>query len=224
MSNMGEKKFHSTASPKKKKRKYSVDNTAASAESASFMANDSVNRGIGVIDRVLDVSKYGKKSPSLYSLCRDWINASSTLSIASNEHNNQKLAAVNCQDEMKIDEDESSTAEKSSPNASGENTYFIYTLPDPVRTSEQSSAITAENSVQKLNENIKDKIRSQEQNDLELIRSLNLDDEFMKTHALLKLHVNRWKLARKEWNNHYKRTNFEYKNSADILKSIYEEI
>ena len=55
----------SISSPKKKKRKHSGDN----------QQNDGTS--INIVDRVLDFSKY-KSNTVLYTLCRDWINATTT--------------------------------------------------------------------------------------------------------------------------------------------------
>ena len=48
--------------------------------------------------------------------------------------------------------------------------------------------------------------------------------ELMQTHALLKLHVNRWRSCRKEWHKYTQHANARYKNSHDLLKSIFEDM
>ena len=77
--------------------------------------------------------------------------------------------------------------------------------------------------IEQLNENIKVNIRSSEESDIELIKRLNVDDE-LEMHALLKLHVNRWKMAKQEWFNYYSIQSKPYENSYQKLKAIFEDI
>lgn len=191
-------------SPRKKKRKYSIESGNSSSNIVSNSTSKTTqNLSINIIDRVLDLSKY-KKNIGLYELSRNWINA--TTSINNNKNNNNNDNLVN----------------KSSINLMQQDSSYVKSLPDP----DCSIIINNEKAkIQELNENIKLNIRSSEASDIELINSLSIkpDDYLIQTHALLKLHVNRFKAARKEWLNYYKKTNDAYKNSRDILKSIYED-
>lgn len=100
-----------------------------------------------------------------------------------------------------------------------EEAQNVYTLPDPSQNEEIEVNLKA---IEELNSNLAEKVRSSQSDDMEIIKSLNVDDQ-LQAHALLKLHVNRWKVARKEWARFYKDTNSRYKDSEDLLKAIYEE-
>lgn len=185
--------FNHNKSPKKKKRKHSVENFAANANKTDRSAAQAANNTtINIIDRVLDLSKYEKET-SLYALSRDWINATTMVT------------------DFKNSKKESDQEDQDQPN--DEN--FVYKLPSPKQQSHQLD-------IADLNEEIKQSIRLSEKSDLELISSLNVD-EYMQTHALLKLHVNRWKQARNKWINYYRESNKAYKDSYCCLKSIFEE-
>jgi hypothetical protein len=178
-------------SPKKKKRKYSI-----SRHVFSNTAKNSVNFIVNIVDRVLDLNKYDS-STGLYTLCRDWINATSSIENSTN-------VKVQCFTDEKIDETES-------------NEYQIKHLPEPTKIKISSFDF--------LNKNINSNIRETEKNDFEIIKSLNLNEKnvFLETKALLRCHTNRWKLVRKEWKKLYKEENLAYKNSFDILQSIFED-
>jgi hypothetical protein len=64
----------SVSSPKKKKRKYSSD---------TQQQQQTDNTNISIIDRVLDFSKYDKNT-GVYTLCRDWLHATTTPSDPTN--------------------------------------------------------------------------------------------------------------------------------------------
>lgn len=193
-------------SPKKKKRKYSVDGLSAIQNETTN--SQSSNFSISIIDRVLDLNKYDQNS-GLYTLARDWINATTSISDSSKK---TKMSDDTDGDKL-MDVDHDLNGQKNE-----ENSYFINKLPNPL-CDEQKTSITA------LNENIKLSIRSSESTDIDLIKTLNIkEDDSIKTHALLKLHMNRWKSARKEWINFYKETNKPYKNSLAILNSIIEDM
>jgi hypothetical protein len=201
----------SVSSPKKKKRKYNIDSSnLTSTHNHPYVqcaAYSSTNKTISIIDRVLDISKY-KKEDSLYKLCREWMNASTNIndsSVKTKTPSNRNIDEDN-------EEDEAAVTSKSSA------TEFVTKLPDPVKDDESES-----DKIKKLNQYIQEEIRSTQEADMELIKSLNLD-EVIESHALLKLHVNRWKASRKEWINHYKETNKAYKESYDTLKEIFEDI
>lgn len=218
MFNLGNLDRKSVQSPKKKKRKYSVDGNAnsfanpnasgvnqghQSHHNGSFLHGNSAsaNQTINIIDRVIDLGKYDK-NVGLYTLCRDWINATTSINPA------RSRSATNDSKNSPVD-----------ANTEDENSYSITKLPEPV----SSSKTTDLEEITKLNEHIKNNIKCSESNDVELIKSLNVD-EVIQTHALLKLHVNRWKQSRKEWLNYYKKSNEPYKNSYDTLKSIFEDM
>ena len=217
-------------SPKKKKRKYNtisptnpnttykVDSFLSTAQNSSsnkasqgssmFRANSSLGRTVNVVDRVLDVNAYTKDTP-LYTMCRDWIHATDTVSSDPSKQSSP-----------------SSSASKQANAKLVENSTFVTKLPDPVPlNSLQDNTDSDEYNVdiEQLNENIKTHIRSSEHTDLELIEKLNVD-EVIQSHALLKLHVNRWKAARREWFNYYAVQNRPYENSYHALKSIFEDI
>lgn len=134
---------------------------------------------------------------------RSWINAATSIST---DTNIKAIQSANKSNNNDLNSSESS------------NSYYITNLPQPLR---QEIII----SVEDVNEKIKTNIRTSESFDMNIINSLNVSpDDLIQTHALLKLHVNRWKATRKEWIKYYKATNESYKNSYDLLKSIYEEI
>jgi hypothetical protein len=227
----------STASPKKKRRKYSVDNGGGGSDNGHFLSaheqhststylsgggsHSNSLRTFTLIDRIVDIAKY-KNNQSIYTMCRDWMNSSNILS-------KEKMLAAN-KTSPAIDE----TDEEKSAAEGKTDSYFIYSLPDKSTedTDDQSAqgegrggGAGGEDPVVKLNQSIKETIRCTEHDDLELIQSLNLDDDqCVKSHALLKLHVNRWKLARKEWMGFYRTSNRPYKKTTDVLRSIFEEI
>ena len=187
-------------SPKKKKRKYSVE----APVSNQFVVNPppTANLNINIIDRVLDLNKYDKNTP-MYTLCRDWINATTSIS----EQQPNVISTCLGSDEEKLIVDQADGT--------------ITQLPNPI----SSQLIEGADRIHDLNENIKNKIRLSEKNDLELLKSLNVnaDDSVMQTHALLRIHVNRWRMVRREWTNFYKDTNKPYQHSLNILKSIFED-
>jgi hypothetical protein len=94
----------SISSPKKKKRKHSGDN----------QLNDSSS--INIVDRVLEFSKY-KSNTVLYVLCRDWINATTSLN-SSSRYNKQSKNEYN---EENLDQ-----------NINNKSNYFINSLPSPI--------------------------------------------------------------------------------------------
>jgi hypothetical protein len=190
-------------SPRKKKRKYSSDNVASFSSVNYFNSEEAANtpqkscntKTANIIDRVLDLSKYNAET-GMYTLTRDWMNANTIV------NDKSKRTSLNSNEQMNTDDETESNS--------------ITKLPDPDAT---QTCIT----IDQLNEEIGNEIRSGQANDMELIKSLNLD-EFMETHALLKLHVDRWKSCRRKWITYYEQTNKPYKNSNDLLKSIYEEM
>jgi hypothetical protein len=203
-------KNQKTLSPRKKKRKYSSDNAVASFSNVKLTANDngslyiqsnpnsnSSGKETNITDRVLDLSKYTAET-GLYTLTRDWMNANTAMA--------KRASLSSQQNELTNTDDES------------ESSNFITQLPDP-----DPAKVAACITIEQLNQEIGKEIRSTQANDIELIRPLNLD-EFMGAHALLKLHVNRWKSCRRKWVNYYEQTNRAYKNSNDLFKSIYEEM
>lgn len=184
--------FNHNKSPKKKKRKHSVDNCAVNSNRADRSASIAGNNTINIIDRVLDLSKYDKET-GLYTLSRDWINATTMVSETKNANKESIMS----------DTDQHN------------NDYFIYSLPGPISELQTQD-------IRVLNEDIQKSIRTSEKSDLDLISGLNVD-EYIQTHALLKLHVNRWKQARNKWLSFYKDSNRAYKDSYSCLKSILEE-
>ncbi len=136
----------------------------------------------------------------MYKLCRGWMNASTNTIDKKNEKN------VESEDEN-IDDLEVGADELD---------HFITKLPEPIKL---KSNLT----IEQVNANIKNEIRVTTQSDMELIKSLNVND-VIQTHALLKLHVNRWKLSRIEWLKYHNEKNKPFKNSHDVLRSIFEEI
>jgi len=193
-------------SPKKKKRKYSVDGLSATQNGTNN--SQSSNFSISIIDRVLDLNKYDQNT-GLYKLARDWINATTSIS---DSNKKVKMSDDNHGDKL-MDVDIDMNGQKNE-----ESSYFINNLPNPL-VDEKKPSIAV------LNENIKLNIRSSENSDIDLIKTLNInEDDSIQTHALLKLHMNRWKSARKEWINFYNETNRPYKNSLTILNSIIEDM
>lgn len=94
-------------------------------------------------------------------------------------------------------------------------------MPGPVQTSTEPITNTE---IEELNKKLEKTVRQTQMNDLEIVNSLKVDDQMTQTHALLKLHVNRWKTVRQEWNLLYKKSNARYIESENILKSIFEEL
>jgi hypothetical protein len=171
-------------------------------------------RSINIVDRVIDMSKY-TKSTTLYTMCRDWTNASASLTNTSSNLDSPSVA--------------SSPFKSTSPKQGGEkksgsqeatSAKDVIALPDPVLDEDDDEYNI---SIEQLNENIRLNIRSSEESDIELIKRLNVDDD-LETHALLKLHVNRWKMAKREWFNYYSVQSKPYENSYQTLKSIFEDI
>ena len=192
-------------SPKIKKRKYNDGNQSGGnlqvyspTTSSGIIPNRFNNRTINIIDRVIDLNRYNKNT-GVYTLCRDWINATTSLNDAN------KLTPNSLQ-------------KKNEEKLSQENPNFITRLPDPLPNVENQQI-----DVDYLNENIKLNVRASEKSDIDLIKTLNVN-EVIQTHALLKLHVNRWKLSRREWLNYYAIQNKSYQNSYEKLKSIFEDI
>lgn len=198
-------------SPKKKKRKYSVDNNAISTNinqqstSSSRFGHHNSSLSINIIDRVLDLSKYNQKT-GLYTLSRAWINATTSLNSDTTTFNHKSSDLIN---------------KNFSTSDNITDDFYVTSLPEPDKQETNNS-----DKIKKLNENIEVNIRSNEKADMDIIDSLSLssDDYLMQTHALLKLHVNRWKSARKEWLNYYKKSNEAYKKSYNVLKGIYEDV
>ena len=69
-------------SPRKKKRKYSIDNNLSASSSTSIgfnLVNSSISeasRTVNIIDRILDFSKFSNADQAdLYTLSRDWLRA-----------------------------------------------------------------------------------------------------------------------------------------------------
>ncbi len=159
--------------PRKKRRKYTNDpsniedfaeNTLVNDEDTNHqLANKYLN--MSIIDRVLDFNKYNENT-SLYSLCRDWINAT-----ASNRDNKIQQTTGNNQSEEQEDIGQT------------ESSYLINKLPEPADDQENLS-------IKDLNEKIRAEIRASENTDLDLIKTLDVDNDVsMQTHVLLKLHV-----------------------------------
>lgn len=197
-------------SPKKKKRKYNIDSVATNINVQQHNLNNqrsNNNLSINIIDRVLDLSKYDKNT-GLYTLSRNWINATTSIN---DSKNNDHL----------INKNFTSSTRLSNEDNNDLDSFYITSLPEP-----SVKDLNQIESINKINEDIEIDIRSSEKSDIDIINSLNLtsDDYLIQTHALLKLHVNRWKSARKEWLNYYKKTNEPFKSSYDILKSIYEDV
>ena len=97
----------------------------------------------------------------------------------------------------------------------------MYQLPTPIKEEREEDIGTA---IKELNAKLAESVRKSQANDIEIVNSLNVDDQVLQTHALLKLHVTRWKVARKEWSRLQKNSSSRYKESRDILKSIFEEL
>lgn len=184
------------SSPKKKRRKYSNETSASTSGhslSSSVGRTQTSNLNISIIDRVIDLNKYDKHT-ALYTLCRDWINATTSIAVDSTQPTEEII------------------------DLGTHDTDTITALPDPVQ-----DEITETMSIASLNERIRTEIRASEKSDLELIKTLKVNnDDAIQTHALLKLHMNRWKSVRKEWVGFYAEKNRPYKNSLDILNTIFE--
>jgi hypothetical protein len=163
---------HSVSSPKKKKRKYS---------SEINQQHQTDNTNINIIDRVLDFSKY-KKNTGLYTLCRDWLHATTNASDLDNTNSAKQVK-------------QSSRMENKSTSSND-----ITLLPMPTRLPHRT-------------ERIKPKARPNDNIDL---TDLSGDD-------LLKLNLLHWKSVRKEYMVFCKNDNLAYKESFDVLKSIYED-
>jgi hypothetical protein len=152
----------SIGSPKKKRRKYSNEslNVAWNSNNSALSRNQTNN--ISIIDRVLDIDKYNR-STGLYSLCRDWINATTSVS--------------DCNRTVSMDTEEVEGGPEK------ERSYFVRELPRPEMDGTQAT-------IGELNEAIGVNIRASQDSDLELIKALDVNhDQEIQTHALLKLHV-----------------------------------
>ena len=226
MYNLTQQNQKTALSPRKKKRKYSSDNNnihntlafsftnfaekqirpnsvlSSAVRSSSSSIKQISNKPANIVDRVLDLSKYNTET-GLYTLTRDWINASASVNNNKCETSNNSVE-TNISDPMNMESD----------NATG----FITCLPDPEPLGDQDTL-----EIDLLNEQIKKEIRVNQNADLEILDALNLDD-FSTSHALLKLHVDRWKQCRRKWISYYEQTNRPYKSSLDTLKSIFEEM
>jgi hypothetical protein len=161
---------HAVSSPKKKKRKYSTETS---------QQQHSDHTSINIIDRVLDFSKY-KKHTGLYTLCRDWLHATTSTS-----------------DPPSTSFKQGKSFGKTETSASAND---IKSLPLP------KNALKKERKKQMRKSN----------DDMETGGMSNTDD-------LLKSHLVRWKAIRRECMVCYKNDSLPYKESLDILKSIYED-
>lgn len=156
-------------SPKKKKRKYSGDSFISNTNGTNISQGS--NFSISIIDRVLDLNKYNQNT-GLYTLARDWINATTSIS-----DSNKKIKISDDNDDDKIMDIDLNG------HKNEENSYFINKLPCPLIDKHTPS-------IDALNESIKLNIRSSESSDIDLIKTLNVnEDDSIQTHALLKLHV-----------------------------------
>ncbi len=82
--------------PSKKRRKYTnepsnidellIDNNSHDETSHQDSSNIFC---LNIMDRVLDLNKYNEKT-TLYSLCRDWINATASIADSRNKFENKK--------------------------------------------------------------------------------------------------------------------------------------
>lgn len=102
-----------------------------------------------------------------------------------------------------------------------ESNEYVYKLPD---ANDQEREVDINTEVKELNDKLGETVRQRQANDLEIVKSLNVDDPVFQANALLKLHVDRWKTVRREWIQLYNRSNSRYKQSEDVLKSIFEEL
>ena len=102
-----------------------------------------------------------------------------------------------------------------------ESSEYVYKLPD---ANDQEREVDINTEVKELNEKLGETVRQRQANDLEIVKSLNVEDPVFQANALLKLHVDRWKTVRREWIQLYNRSNSRYKQSEDVLKSIFEEL
>jgi hypothetical protein len=183
-----------------------ASNIFSQSSSGSNNNKNNNNRTVNLVDRVIDISKYTQNT-TLYTMCKDWTNASGTI--------NQKTQSS----PIKKDILDSTTASTANSNT------MITKLPDPVALNHLDEDFNEFNvSIGELNDNIKVNIRSSEESDLDLIKQLHVDDINLETHALLKLHVNRWKLVKREWFNYYNLQSKPYQNSYETLKSIFEDM
>lgn len=183
-------------SPRKKKRKYSItDNQQYEL------------KNINIVDRVLDFSKYHENT-GLYTLCRDWINA--TTCIDSSNLNNNEITKLN----MYLSSSQSLTNDSNKfKNQSNEDEINITNddgsirqLPIPKETDIKDVELF-NNLIKKINDN-------------DFNENVNVNNK----NELLKSNLNRWKSVKNEWSNYYRRTGRKYKETYDILKNIYEEI
>ena len=194
------------------KSQMSLSSISRTNSNLTTSTNAAAIRSINIVDRVIDMSKY-TKSTTLYTMCRDWTNASTSLTITNNLDSSSVATSPFKSTSPKQGEKKSSSQEAASAKD-------VIALPDPVLDENDDEYNI---SIEQLNENIRLNIRSSEESDIELIKRLNVDDE-LETHALLKLHVNRWKMAKREWFNYYSVQSKPYENSYQTLKSIFEDI
>lgn len=157
----------SISSPRKKRRKYSNESLNGASNSSGGQCNvlsRNQTNNISIIDRVLDLNKYDGNT-GLYSLCRDWINATTSVS------DTDKVEQA-----VRVEEMETS-------DASQTDGYSIKELPEPVQDMDRPS-------IHELNEGIRVNIRSSQGSDMDVIKALDVNDgQEIQTHALLKLHV-----------------------------------
>jgi hypothetical protein len=170
-----------TVSPKKKKRKYS----------GGIHQHDSGS--INIVDRVLDFSKY-KPNTVLYVLCRDWMNATTSLNTNNYQRSNKQL-------KTELNENLDQTIKTSSASSSSYNKNSIKSLPAPIDIKNENIEIVKRQSF-----------------------DFNLNDFKSNgdTKELLKMNIAKWKQVRKESIDNFNAENARYKESYDILKNIYE--
>jgi hypothetical protein len=179
-------------SPKKKRRKYNSDN------------NNSPNESLTSVGSIMDLSENRH--------CIKLIDRTVNVGKYRNDAGLYELARewLNSKDTFS---DSDKVYNKIEQNDDGQ---FVFKLPDP------EPDLNAQLNIQVLNEKIKENIRSSEKNDLVIIEHLNQTDQTIQTHALLKLHLNRWRATRNQWIQFYNIKNKPYNNSLRELKSIYE--
>ena len=170
-------------SPKKKKRKHSDIN--------NYHDSTSIN----VFDRVLDFSKY-KSNTVLYVLCRDWINA--TTSVSSSQRHSKHFR--NDFNDINFDLNNQIVNNTSGSNSVKTLNSAIKSLPAPVDIKTENVEI------------LKKKTCNFDLNEL-------INGE---KNELLKNNLARWKNVRKESIKNFHAENSRYKESYDILKNIYE--
>jgi hypothetical protein len=187
-------------SPRKKKRKYSSDNNTA-----SFATANSFDM-IGVGSAGSAARGHPKQTTSIVDRVIDL-----------SKYDSKTGLYTLTRDWMDVPRTANPVSGQQTSTASTDDS-FVTSLPGPIRD-ETTACIT----IEQLNAEIGKQIRSGQADDLELIKSLNLN-EAMETRALCKLHVGRWKSCRRKWIDYYEQSNRAYKNSSDLLKSLYEEM